>query len=114
MAFPFSVALLQVQGLLQIHQVVSIVNTLEENEVETAIVSFLKSNNLEISDIDALVLGFDGNTNFENYYKNLAENEDQARMSLYDKMNVDAFADGTGNSSKALQRIGFNMVFCPR
>ncbi len=29
----------------------------------------------------------------------------QARMSLYDKMNIDAFADGTGNSSKALDGL---------
>lgn len=47
---------------------------MEENEVEAAIKSFLKSNNLDISAIDALVLGFDGNANFENYYRNLAEN----------------------------------------
>ncbi len=53
---------------------VSIVNTLEENEVESEILSFLKSNNLEIADVDALVLGFDGNAAFENYYKNLSEN----------------------------------------
>jgi 3-oxoacyl-(acyl-carrier-protein) synthase len=52
---------------------IAILNTLAENEIEAEIKSFLKSNNLEISDIDALVLGFDGNVAFENYYRNLAE-----------------------------------------
>jgi 3-oxoacyl-(acyl-carrier-protein) synthase len=64
---------------------VTIVNTLEENEVESAIVSFLKYNNLEISDIDALILGFDGNVNFENYYKNISENAFAKTPQLYYK-----------------------------
>jgi 3-oxoacyl-(acyl-carrier-protein) synthase len=64
---------------------ISIVNTLQENEVESAITSFLKANNLEISDIDALVLGFDGNVNFENYYKNLTENAFAKTTQLYYK-----------------------------
>jgi 3-oxoacyl-(acyl-carrier-protein) synthase len=64
---------------------VAIVNTLEANEVETEIKSFLKSNNLEISDIDALVLGFDGNADFEIYYRNLAENAFSQTPVLYYK-----------------------------
>ncbi|WP_125718624.1 beta-ketoacyl synthase N-terminal-like domain-containing protein [Flavobacterium ustbae] len=64
---------------------ISIVNTLENNEVETAIQSFLKSNNLDISDIDALVLGFDGNADFENYYATLAENTFAQTPVLYYK-----------------------------
>jgi hypothetical protein len=64
---------------------IAIINTLEENEVESEIISFLKSNQLEISDIDALVLGFDGNVDFENYYKNLAENAFAQTPLLYYK-----------------------------
>ncbi|GGF26001.1 beta-ketoacyl synthase N-terminal-like domain-containing protein [Flavobacterium limi] len=64
---------------------VSIVNTLEENEVEDAIQSFLKSNNLEISDVDVLILGFDGNADFENYYKNLVQNSFAETPQLYYK-----------------------------
>lgn len=64
---------------------VSIINTLEENEVEAAAVSFLKSNNLEISDVDAVILGFDGNADFENYYRNLAENSFAQTPVLYYK-----------------------------
>ncbi|TDO83812.1 3-oxoacyl-(acyl-carrier-protein) synthase [Flavobacterium chryseum] len=52
---------------------IAIVNTLKENEIEDEVKSFLKANQLEVSDIDALVLGFDGNVDFEVYYKNLAE-----------------------------------------
>ena len=64
---------------------ISIVNTLEENEIETEIKSFLKSHNLEISDVDALVLGFDGNAAFENYYRNLTENAFAQTPVLYYK-----------------------------
>lgn len=64
---------------------VTIINTLEENEIETEIKSFLKSNQLEISDIDALVLGFDGNVDFEIYYKNLAQNAFAEIPQLYYK-----------------------------
>jgi 3-oxoacyl-(acyl-carrier-protein) synthase len=64
---------------------VTIINTLEENEIEAEIKSFLKSNQLEISDIDALVLGFDGNVDFEIYYKNLAQNAFAEIPQLYYK-----------------------------
>ncbi|KAF2336403.1 beta-ketoacyl synthase N-terminal-like domain-containing protein [Flavobacterium daemonense] len=53
---------------------VEIINTLGKNEVETALVSFLKTNNLQISDLDAVVLGLDGNAASDFYYKNLSEN----------------------------------------
>jgi hypothetical protein len=64
---------------------VAILNTLEANEVEAETLSFLKANNLGISDIDALVLGFDGNIDFENYYKNLGENTFANTPQLYYK-----------------------------
>jgi 3-oxoacyl-(acyl-carrier-protein) synthase len=53
---------------------VEIKNTLEENEIETEITAFLKLNKLEISDIDAIVLGFNGDLKFDSYYKKLTEN----------------------------------------
>lgn len=53
---------------------VEIKNTLEESEIEGEIITFLNANNLQISDIDAVVLGLDGNITFDSYYKNLTEN----------------------------------------
>jgi 3-oxoacyl-(acyl-carrier-protein) synthase len=64
---------------------ISIINTLEENELEAKIHSFLKSNNLDISDVDAVVLGFNGNADFENYYKFLAGNTFAQTPQLYYK-----------------------------
>ncbi|MBF4492382.1 beta-ketoacyl synthase chain length factor [Flavobacterium sp. MR2016-29] len=49
-------------------------NILQENEVETEITVFLKANNLEISDIDAVILGLNGDAEFDSYYKNLTQN----------------------------------------
>ncbi len=64
---------------------VEIKNTLEENEIEAEIIAFLKSNNLEISDVDAIVLGLDGNITFDAYYRNLAENAFAKTPQLYYK-----------------------------
>lgn len=64
---------------------IAIVNVIQENEIESEITSFLKSNNLEIPDVDAIILGFNGNVDFENYYKNLAENAFAKTPQLYYK-----------------------------
>ncbi|MEO8255504.1 MAG: beta-ketoacyl synthase N-terminal-like domain-containing protein [Flavobacterium sp.] len=64
---------------------VAIINTLDPNEVETEIVAFLKANNLQISDIDALVLGFNGNVDSDIYYKDIAKNAFAATPQLYYK-----------------------------
>lgn len=64
---------------------VEIKNTLEENEIEAEIITFLKSNNLDIADIDAVVLGFNGDAKFDSYYKNLAENTFANTPQLYYK-----------------------------
>jgi 3-oxoacyl-(acyl-carrier-protein) synthase len=64
---------------------IEIVNSLEENEVETALISFLKVNNLQISDLDAVVLGFDGNSDSDFYYQNLSENAFSKTPQLYYK-----------------------------
>jgi 3-oxoacyl-(acyl-carrier-protein) synthase len=64
---------------------VEIRNTLEENEIESELIAFLKTNNLEISSVDAVVFGFDGNMTFDSYYKNLAENAFAQTPQLYYK-----------------------------
>lgn len=64
---------------------VEIINTLQENEVEAKITAFLKANNLEISDLDAAVLGFNGNIDSDIYYKNIAENAFAKTPQLYYK-----------------------------
>ncbi len=64
---------------------VEIRNTLEENEIESELIAFLKANNLEISNLDAVVFGLDGDINFDSYYKNLAENAFAKTPQLYYK-----------------------------
>ncbi|KAF2514018.1 3-oxoacyl-ACP synthase [Flavobacterium zhairuonense] len=64
---------------------VEIINTLEENEIEPALISFLKANNLQISDLDAVVLGFDGNSDSNFYYQNLSKNAFAETPQLYYK-----------------------------
>jgi len=53
---------------------VEMINNLEVSEVESAIKTFLKQNNLEISNLDAVVLGINGDVEFDSYYQNLTEN----------------------------------------
>lgn len=51
---------------------IEIINKLEINEVENKIISFLAFNDLEINDIDAVVLGYNGDVDSDLYYKNLS------------------------------------------
>jgi 3-oxoacyl-(acyl-carrier-protein) synthase len=51
---------------------VEILNKLNINEVENKIIAFLNSNNLTISEIDAVVLGYNGDVDSDLYYKNLS------------------------------------------
>ncbi len=51
---------------------IDIINSLAVDEVAPQIIHFLKSNNIEVKDIDAVILGFNGDISFDNYYKNLA------------------------------------------
>lgn len=64
---------------------VEIINILEENEIETHITAFLKSNNLDVSDVDAIVLGFNGDVKFDSYYRTLTENAFSDTPQLYYK-----------------------------
>ncbi len=53
---------------------IAMINQLNVDEVEGQIQAFLKSNNLQIIDIDAVVLGYNGDVVYDNYYKNLSNN----------------------------------------
>ena len=53
---------------------VTIINKLSVEEVETEAQKFLESNNLQISDIDVVILGYNGDVEFDTYYKTLSEN----------------------------------------
>ncbi len=61
------------------------INQLNVDEVESEIEAFLNSNNLQISDIDAVVLGFNGDVSFDNYYKNLSDNLFENTQQIYYK-----------------------------
>ncbi len=53
---------------------VEIINKLTFEEVEIKALQFLKSNNLQILDIDAVILGYNGDVEFDTYYKSLSQN----------------------------------------
>ncbi len=53
---------------------VFIINRLSVEEVEDAAIQFLKANQLGGDDIDAVILGYDGDAEFDNYYRRLGEN----------------------------------------
>lgn len=52
---------------------VEILNKLDVSEVEGKIFSFLASNDLKINEIDAIILGYNGDVEFDLYYKNLSK-----------------------------------------
>ncbi|WP_395048613.1 beta-ketoacyl synthase N-terminal-like domain-containing protein [Flavobacterium sp.] len=53
---------------------IEILNKLAVNEVEKKCIAFLEANGLQVSDIDAIILGFNGDVEFDAYYKILSEN----------------------------------------
>lgn len=52
---------------------IDMINSLEIEEVESYVIQFLKANNLNVSDIDAIVLGWNGDVAFDTFYKALSE-----------------------------------------
>lgn len=64
---------------------VEIINKLDVNEVESKMMSFLESNKLQISGIDAIVLGFSGDVEFDEYYKLLSTNSFKNTPQVYYK-----------------------------
>ena len=53
---------------------IDMVNKLTEAQVPNKILEFLASNNLKISDIDAVLLGYNGDVTYDGFYKNLSDN----------------------------------------
>ncbi|NRS88614.1 3-oxoacyl-(acyl-carrier-protein) synthase [Flavobacterium sp. 7E] len=53
---------------------VELFNKLDIDEVEEKVIAFLKSNALEITDVDAIILGYNGDFEYDGFYKNLSEN----------------------------------------
>lgn len=64
---------------------VAIQNRIEIDEIETKAIEFLKSNHLEIKDIDAIILGFNGDVETDVFYKKLTENSFVNTPQLYYK-----------------------------
>lgn len=64
---------------------VEILNKLDVNEVESKSIAFLQANGLQVSDIDAIVLGFNGDVEFDAYYKNLVVNSFKNTPQVYYK-----------------------------
>lgn len=64
---------------------VEIINKLDVNEVEAKIIAFLEANGLQVSDVDAIVLGFNGDVEFDDYYKILSENSFKNTPQVYYK-----------------------------
>ena len=53
---------------------IDIINALQKEEVEFKIIAFLNSNNLTINDIDAVILGYNGDVDSDLYFKKLSNN----------------------------------------
>ena len=64
---------------------VEIINKLQIHEVEVKIIDFLKSNAMQISDIDVVVLGYNGDVETDIFYKNIAENTFDKTQQVYYK-----------------------------
>lgn len=64
---------------------VTIYNTLEKGEVEAKLESFLKDNGLSVNDIDAVVLGYNGDALYDGYYTILADGVLKNTQQLYYK-----------------------------
>ena len=64
---------------------VEIINKLDVNEVESKMKSFLEANKLQVSDVDAIILGFNGDAEFDAYFKKLSENSFKNTQQVYYK-----------------------------
>jgi 3-oxoacyl-(acyl-carrier-protein) synthase len=64
---------------------IEMVNKLALNEVEAKMTSFLEGNKLEVSDIDAVVLGYNGDMESDDYYKTFSENTFKNTPQVYYK-----------------------------
>jgi 3-oxoacyl-(acyl-carrier-protein) synthase len=64
---------------------VAIYNVLEQDEVQAKLEAFLANNKLTVNDIDAIVLGFNGDTRYDGYYTTLANGIFSATPQAYYK-----------------------------
>lgn len=62
---------------------IQIVNSLKLNETQQFVEDFLEKNNLKNQDIDAIILGFSGDSVSDIYYKNVAELFQNASLLYY-------------------------------
>lgn len=62
-----------------------IYNSLSESEAVEKAQQFIKSNGLQISDIDAIILGYNGDVEYDHYYRALSETVFAATPQLYYK-----------------------------
>ncbi len=53
---------------------IELLNSLDVHEVEVKLNHFLAANGFQISDIDAIVLGYNGDIEYDVYYQNIADN----------------------------------------
>lgn len=60
-------------------------NTLAEENINAEALSFLKENNLEVEAIDAIVLGNNGDINFDGFYNKLTEDTFKETQQVYYK-----------------------------
>jgi len=64
---------------------IAIYNILEPNEPELRLQEFLKKNNMDIADIDAVLLGYNGDADFDIYYDSLGNGIFADTLQLYYK-----------------------------
>lgn len=60
-------------------------NTLSEDDINAQALSFLKENNLEVQDVDAIVLGNNGDINFDGFYNKLSQDTFKETQQVYYK-----------------------------
>ena len=64
---------------------IEIFNHLSPSEVQKAAISFLEKNEISISEVDAVILGYNGEADFDHYYNELAANVFPDILQLYYK-----------------------------
>ncbi len=64
---------------------VSMYNTLGETEIEIKLIQFLKNNNLNISDLDAIIMGLNGDIEYDSVYSYLQDSIFKNIQQLYYK-----------------------------
>ncbi|TQI70740.1 3-oxoacyl-(acyl-carrier-protein) synthase [Gramella sp. Hel_I_59] len=67
----FSISREKSSGSLAICNAVKILNDLQTDEIEEKVIDFLQENELTFEQIDAIVLGNNGDNRFDTYYQNL-------------------------------------------